>query len=175
MILGNPNLKPEKTVNYEAGLSFSPNDDLNLSATVFYTKFKDKFDSNIKCDDPTSMRQCSGSNGENYNRIYERSNVDKAELKGLELSAKWHPIEQVVLTSSYTWLDTEQKSGPNKGKALNRMPKHVFNLHADWQATEQSNLWTQVNYRGKEIETSTKGSNAGIYYPSYTTLDIGGL
>ena len=173
MILGNPNLKPEKTTNYEATLSYTPSDDFDASISAFYTKFKNKFESEIVCDEENQGHSCTASNGQNYKRIYERSNVDKAELRGLELAAKWRPIEEVVLTTSYTWLDTKQKSGANKGKPLNRMPKHVFNLHADWQANAKTNLWTQLNFRGKEIETSTKGGKEGLKYPSYTTFDIG--
>lgn len=173
VILGNPNLKPEKSTNYEIGLNFSPSENLDTNVTAFYTQFKDKIESFVTCDE-NSAKPCSTPNGMVYKRISERGNIDKADIKGLEFSAKWNPLDIVTLSSSYTWLHTEQKSGKNKGKPLNRMPKHVFNLHADWQVNSQANVWTQISFRGKEIETSEKGKDFGRKYPSYTTLDIGG-
>lgn len=166
VIYGNPNLKAEKSTNYEISFNFSPNDQLSIDATAFYTKFKDKIN---------EIRLCSSNCAGGYRFISTNTNVDKADLKGLELAAQWNPIETLKLSSSYTYTKTEQKSGLNKGKPLNRMPEHAVNVRADWQATGQANVWAQLNYRGKEIETNSRaGKEIGYQYPSYTIVDIGG-
>ncbi len=164
IMYGNPDLKAEKSTNYEISLNFSPNDQINLDATAFYTKFKDKID---------EIRLCENCQGYRYISTYY--NVNNAELKGIELAAQWSPIETVKLSSSYTYTETEQKSGQYQGMPLNRLPKHVFNIHADWQTTEKLNLWTQLNYRSKETEMSPKavGKPMGYQYSGYTIADIG--
>lgn len=168
VILGNPDLKPEKSLNYEVSLNFSPNDQLSLDATVFYTKFKDKIQEITVC-------KIGDACDHGFRFINTNQNVDTAKLYGAELSAQWYPVDTVKLSTSYTYNKTEQTSGIHKGKPLNRIPKHVFNLHADWQMTEKANLWTQVNYRGKEIETSGRSKKGIDYvYPDYTTWDLGG-
>lgn len=165
VIYGNPDLKAEKSINYEIGINFAPNDMLNFDATVFYTKFKDKIQ---------EVRLCSSNCGE-YSFISTNNNVDNADLMGFELSTQWIPVEKLKLSANYTYTKTEQKSGLYKGKALNRMPKHVLNLHTDWKATEKLSLWTQMSYRGNEIESaaSRAGKSQGYKYPSYTMFDLG--
>lgn len=165
VIFGNPDLNAEKSINYEIGLDFTPHDKLNINTTVFYTRFKNKIQEIILCDG-----NCSG-----YDIISTNMNVDKADLMGVELSAQLLPIENVKLSANYTYTKTEQKSGKYKGKPLNRMPKHVFNLHADWQASEQVNIWAQMNYRGNEVESSDRrvSKPLGYKFPSYTVFDVG--
>jgi len=41
-IYGNPDLSPEKSVNYEMGIYYDASRDLSLSSTVFYNEFEDK-------------------------------------------------------------------------------------------------------------------------------------
>ncbi len=181
VILGNPSLKPEKSTNYEIGINFAPNDNVNISTTVFYTKFKDKLQNIELCRSPDYTGKynsavhdtCVAPNGNKFYFIQTNENIDNATLKGIELSAQWRPIDTVMLSTSYTFTKTEQTSGVNKGAPLNRIPKHLLNIGADWQFTPQANVWVKANYRGKETELSRQGS-AGTTYPSYTMVDIGG-
>lgn len=167
VILGNSKLKPEKSDNIELSLEYSNDYGLNASATVFYTKFKDKIQSYYICDN----NSCA-INGQNYDFIQSRSNVDKADLKGLELSLKTPLLDNVTLSSSYAWTKTEQKSGINKGLALNRTPRQKFNVQLDWYATEKWDLWAKMAYYGEETEAGSKGVK-GKKYPGYTFWDTG--
>ena len=179
VILGNPDLKPEKSTNYEIGLSYS-NDMIDTSVTGFYTKFKDKLQNITLCRteytgdyDPDIHDQCLAPNGTKFNFIQTNQNIDTAELKGLEIAAKIRPIETLTLSGSYTWNKTKQTSGANKGVPLNRIPEHLVKVSADWQFTPQANAWAKVSYRGKETSLS-RGGARGTEYDSYTLLDIGG-
>ena len=71
---------------------------------------------------------------------------------------------------SYTYTDSEQKSGANKGNPLNDISKHMFNAGLDWDVTSKFLLWTQANYRGKTSGTSTDENDKT---PSYTFIDLG--
>ncbi|XKM13166.1 TonB-dependent receptor [Orbaceae bacterium ac157xtp] len=168
VIIGNPNLKPEKSNNYEIGLGYSNDSGLNASATAFYTKFKDKIESYYICQSGSCVL-----NGHTYNFIQGRENVDKATIKGVELTLKTPLFEHVSLSSNYAYSHSEQKSGKNRGKPLNKTPKHNFNSQLDWTLNEQWSLWGKVTFHGKEIETGRGSKAAGKEYASYTFWDIG--
>lgn len=180
VILGNPDLKPEKSTNYEMGLGYTFGDTLDANITGFYTKFKDKLQNIELCRsdaftgkyDETEHDQCSAPNGNKFYFIQTNQNIDTADLKGIEVAAKWNPLDALTLTGSYTWNKTKQTSGANKGAPLNRIPEHLFKIHADWQFTPQANVWAKVSYRGKETQLS-RGGAAGTEYASYTMLDLG--
>ena len=180
VILGNPDLKPEKSTNYEVGLSYS-NDMVDTSITGFYTKFKDKLQNIELCRSPdytgkydsSEHDKCIAPNGQKYYFIQTNQNIDTAELKGIEIAAKITPIETLSFTGSYTWNKTKQTSGVNKGAPLNRIPEHLVKVSADWQFTPKANAWAKVSFRGKETQLS-RGGAAGTEYDSYTLLDIGG-
>ncbi|UNM95360.1 TonB-dependent receptor [Ignatzschineria rhizosphaerae] len=179
VILGNPDLKPEKSTNYELGLSYS-NEMVDTSVTGFYTKFKDKLQNVTTCRtdytgayDPDIHDQCLAPNGNKFNFIQTNENIDTAELKGIEIAARVRPIETLTFSGSYTWNKTKQTSGPNKGVPLNRIPEHLVKVSADWQFTPKANAWAKVSFRGKETSLS-RGGARGDEYDSYTLLDIGG-
>lgn len=169
VIVGNPDLSPEKSANYEVSLGYTNEDGVSASATAFYTRFKNKIESYYLCARGTPGG-CS-LNGETFEFTQKWHNVDKADIKGLELTAKAPLFERFVVTSSYTWMETEQKSGPNKGNPLNRLPRHKFNLQLDWHAMERLELWGKVGYYGEETAV---GRNSGTKYPGYTQWDLGG-
>ncbi len=171
LILGNPNLKPEKSTNYEIGLNYTYNDNFNVDLTSFYTKFKDKLQNIEQCNTP-GTDGCIAPNGAQFEFIQTNENIDTADLKGIELATSWKPIDIVTLKGSYTWTKTKQTSGQYKGMPLNRIPEHLFNIHADWQITPQANIWTKVSYRGKETSLTRQGK-ADVQYKSYALMDIG--
>lgn len=173
MILGNPDLTPEKSTNYEVSINYENDNQLTASATAFYTVFKDKIQSYYVCDDRTLQNKCIASNGEGFDFIQSRTNVDKAKLKGLEISVKIPLPQDFSINSSYTWTKTEQASGKNKGNPLNRIPDHQLNVSIEWDVNDQVNLWVKTKYNGKEKSIGS-GGNISARYPGYSVLDLGG-
>jgi outer membrane receptor for ferrienterochelin and colicins len=171
MILGNPDLKPEKSTSYEVGLHYLNDDGLSASATGYYTQFKDKIQSYYLCDGPSGGLSCTASNGDVFDFIQSRTNVDEATLRGFEFAGKIPLPADFTLSANYTWSDSEQKTGRYQGQALNRIPKHAANSTLDWRANDKLNLWTKVSFNGKETTTSTAKP---VEYPSYTQWDLGG-
>jgi outer membrane receptor for ferrienterochelin and colicins len=181
VILGDPAIKPETSLNYEASVLWNPSSAISASATVFRTEFKDKIDSAIVYNADGSIARWSENTG--Y-RLYYWYNLQDAELTGVELSARWKPVEALALKAGYTWTDSKQKSGTYKGMPLARTPEHMANLRADYEVSQRLNLWGAVNYHGEEINAGLRvGTNGGPImngavqvgrrYPSYTTADIG--
>ncbi|AKX59416.1 outer membrane siderophore receptor [Thiopseudomonas alkaliphila] len=175
IIVGNSNLKPEKSVSTEFGAVWDNLENLSIGATIFQTDFKDKITEERRCTDGDGSKATGACKIGNtsYKFISDRMNVDKAQMRGLEATLDWSITSDLALSSSYTFTHSKQKSGKFKGKPLNKMPKHMINSTLDWTMSDQLNSWARVNYRGKSSEyqgrtTMSKGS------PSYTFVDFGG-
>ena len=171
VIVGNPDLKPEKSVNYEVSFNWDNLDNLNAGLTLFNSEFKDKI---------TEVRTCQGENvgalecdwlGEKFDFVSLRD-VDKASMRGAEVTFGWQALPNVNVSANYTFTDTEQKSGINKGKPLNEMPKHMFNTTADWEINDQFSSWGRVNYRSKTSDYLSRTAMAKGK-PAYTMVDVG--
>ena len=93
-------------------------------------------------------------------------------MRGIEATFGWQVLANVNLNTNYTYTDTEQKSGVNKGKPLNEMPKHMFNLTSDWEINDQFEAWGRLNFRSKTSEYLSRTSMAKGK-PAYAMLDLG--
>lgn len=173
VIVGNPDLKPEKSLNYEMSLNYLNEFGLNASTTAFYTQFRNKIQSYYVCDKDTGDKSCTaGDLSKEFDFVQKRENVDRATVKGIELSLSTPIFSHFLFTSTYTWMKTEQKTGENKGLALNRTPRNKFNTQLSYQATEQWELWGKVAYYGGEVSLG-KHRDQDRYFPGYTLWDLG--
>lgn len=167
--MGNKDLKPEKSTNYEIGVNWNPAQDVNASVTVYRTDFKDKISTQTICTSPTTAPACV-YNGEVRARINQYVNVSSAKINGLE-AAYSMPLNiglgRAKLNTSYTFTDSEVSTGPDAGKPLNNLPKHMLNLGVDWNVTGQWKLWTKARYKSKTIDGGT------AQLPAYTLMDFG--
>lgn len=187
-IMPNPDLKPETSWTYETGFSFE-NHDLGLLASVmvYQTDFNDKITRSARMPgsrppvDENGDAITSGPLYEEHLAFYENNpdlpinstgytynyNVDEAQIQGIEVTTDYHINDYLKYRHSYTYTDSEQKTGTNKGKPLNDLPKHMFNAGLDWDVNDQLSLWSQLNYRGKTV-----GNNQT---PAYTFVDVGAV
>ena len=163
--MGNKDLKPEKSTNYEIGLNWTSPEGANAGVTVYRTSYKDKISTQTICTSPASAPDCH-YNGETRQRINQYVNVSSADLTGLEASLSM-PLGAVRLSTSYTFTDSEIKSGADVGKPLNNLPRHMLNLGADWSVTGPLKLWGKARYKGKTIDGGTS------QLPAYTLVDLG--
>ncbi|MEX0563615.1 TonB-dependent receptor [Raoultella terrigena] len=165
LTVGNDDLKPEKSVNSELGLYWTGSA-LALDGTVFYTQFKDKITEQNICE-TTATSQCS-VNGYKADSIDKYFNVSKADVYGVELNADWQISANIKANANYTYNHSEQKSGAEKGYALNDYPRHMANLSLSWAATQSLDAWSTVNYR-----SSNRDSGSHNEYEAYTMVDVG--
>ncbi|WP_336316397.1 TonB-dependent receptor domain-containing protein [Stutzerimonas stutzeri] len=101
-------------------------------------------------------------------------NIDKAVIQGLEFTLDYAITNDLSWMSSYTFTDSEQKSGDFKGEPLNKQPRHMFNTNLDWQVTDKLNLWSQYNYRSRTSDYLSRTSmSEGT--PGYGFVDIGAV
>ena len=179
IIRGNPDLAPEKSVSQEISLIWDNREDLSTSLTFFNTDFKDKITEVRTCMDsganPPGSAIVAGNcsiNGTPFKFISDRLNVDKANMRGIEGTLTWQPVDQVRLAANYTYTRSEQKSGDFAGQPLNKMPKHMFNATVDWMPNEATDVWARWNFRGKTSEYLSRTSmSEGT--PSFAFFDVG--
>lgn len=167
--LGKSDLKPESSLNYEAGVAYG-DESLNVSAMAFYTRIKDGLGTKPVCVARPGV-PCV-HNGKTYRRgIWESVNIGKAEVKGVELASDWQILSNLALHSSYVYTKSKQKSGAYEGKSLNNLPVHTVKIGLDYDMTPDLNLWTQMNYLGKT--RAVYGSPGDEEIRDYTLFDAG--
>lgn len=164
-IQGNPDLKPERSTNYEVGLRFD-NGRTRFSGTLFQTDFTDKIDSELV----TAGGAPQGGD------LYRYANVDKVRNRGLELSAGHFVTDFLEVSGSFTLIDSEQRSGIFAGQPLSRTPEQQASLRLDWNTGWQDlSIWGEATYVGSSASASQDASGAVVVseFDSFATLDIG--
>src|SRR5690606_16377319 len=123
--VGSPDLKPEKSVNYEMAAYFNHVDGHNFNATLFFNQFKDKITSGGSidhCDVAAPGEPCvaldSGWANLGFTSFSQDYNVDRAEIQGLELAGRYYLTRSVSVRANYTFTDSELKTGPDKGDPI---------------------------------------------------------
>ncbi|WP_311065126.1 ligand-gated channel protein [Halomonas sp. DWK9] len=167
-VYGNPDLEPETSLNKEIALLYGNDANLNGSLTLFHNDFKDKI-TRIAC--PIDICN-AGPNQFGSDPTY-RINIDDAVTQGVEASLGAPLTDTLALTASYTFTDSEQKSGEYAGEPLTQLPRHQVSATLDWDVSERLSQWTKVTYRGEESQPTTGPSQSSIVAPSYTFVDAG--
>lgn len=130
-VLGNPDLAPETSRGWDIGLEQRFLDDrIVLGVTYFENHFEDLINTFFSL---TSFK-------------YEYENVDEAQTKGVELTASVRPLDDLTLSASYTYTDTENRS---TGEQLLRRPRHKYNLNLNYRFLDRGNANLDIFYFGK--------------------------
>ena len=116
IIVGNPDLQPEKSLSEEIGLMWDSLKGINAGVTVFNTDFKNKITEVRRCEDTPD---CKIGN-DLYDFISDRVNVDKANMRGVEATFGWQINKDWKWNTNYTYTASEQKSGEFVAKRLTR-------------------------------------------------------
>ncbi|MXQ13081.1 TonB-dependent receptor domain-containing protein [Microvirga makkahensis] len=181
VILANPDLQAETSTSYEIGAVWDNLSGFTASATYFHTDFKDKISNALVLDD--AGNPVRWSEDPNY-RLWYSYNIDDAVIQGVELATTWRATDTLSFRGSYTFTDSEQRTGDYAGFPLARTPRHMANARVDW-ITPVAGLatWAAVNYHGSEIVGGARiGTNGtpviingmtGRKYGAYATMDVG--
>lgn len=167
-VYGNPDLEPETSLNKELALLYANDAGVSGGLTLFHNDFKDKI-TRIACPEGVCADEPNQFGSDPTYRI----NIDEAVTQGVEASVAAPLSEAVELTASYTFTDSEQKSGEYAGEPLTQLPRHQVSATLDWQVSSKLRQWTKVTYRGEESQPTTGPSQSAIVAPSYTFVDAG--
>lgn len=108
---GNPDLDPERSTGYDAGVEVGMADQAVL---VDVTAFRNDFEDLIAFDTTTMLA----------------ANIQEANAQGVEVSGMWRVCSNAQVGASYTYTDTEDEG---TGEPLARRPKHRCTLQAAFQ------------------------------------------
>ena len=113
--MANPDLQPEKMMNYEVSVGKSFSRFLSAELTAYYSK------------------------GDNMIQTVDMKNQNTGSFinKGLELSAHSHPLDNLWLTATYSYLHTSLTN-------LVGAPKNQYFLGADWKPWRFLNIGAEL-------------------------------
>lgn len=135
IITGNPDLKPETSTAYEAGATYYGKG-WHIGATLFQTDLRGLVQT-------ICVENC-GIRGRER-RAYV--NVDRARLRGVELSAEVMPVERLSLSASYTYVDPRNLTADQE---LAERPNHSIKWAARWEPIDGSTVNLRGRYVGKQ-------------------------
>jgi outer membrane receptor for ferrienterochelin and colicins len=120
IVTGNPDLKPEKSTNYDVSFEGERGNDFG-KLTYFYNDVTDLIGTN-------DTKSYIPGTGMVFNSKY--INIDKAKIRGIELEAGRHLNDKFTLKSAYNYLDAENSKTHERlsSRAKNR---YSLQLHYD--------------------------------------------
>ncbi len=125
---GSTDLTPETTISYDLTLAYK-----DLQVTYFHSDTEDMIDFNFSTW--------------KYNNL-----VGNTIIKGIEVEYKTNVTEDILITSSYTYLDAKN----NDGKALGRRPKDTIKLSVDYYGIEKLHIGVFGEYIGERYDSDDK-------------------
>ncbi|MFC3607827.1 TonB-dependent receptor domain-containing protein [Stutzerimonas tarimensis] len=169
---GNPNLKPETSQNTEVAIYWNHPNRHSFNATLFHNNFEDKISSQ-PCGSGTGLACSEVGEYEDlgYTTSSRKTNIDEVVIQGVELAGRWQIASAWSLRGNYTYTDSEQKSGANKGQPLNQTAKHMLNTTLDWQVLPSLNLYLGMEARSKRYRGQINDKHA--YYKDYEVFHLG--
>jgi outer membrane receptor for ferrienterochelin and colicins len=169
-IYGNPDLEAETSRTIEAALLFSRGG-FNASVTAYDTRFDDKI-TRVTCE--VAAAWCIDEPLSSIGRPPTTYvNVDKARVRGVEVSVDVPLTHTLRLNATGTLTDSEQLSGANIGAALNDTPKQQASASLNWRPDKRFSAFVRAVYRGEEAVTEAQISGNNIVSPDYTVVDMG--
>jgi outer membrane receptor for ferrienterochelin and colicins len=176
--VGNPDLKPETSVNTEVALYWTGDNGHNFNITLFRNDFKDKIargETNQSCEATGGVRPCANLGaytGLGYTSYAQNINIDEAKIRGVEVAGRYHILQPLALRVNYTFIDSEQTSGPQAGQPLTNTAKHMANAVLDWAITDAFSTQLTWEARSKRYRgVSAEGDH--LYYKDYDVLHLG--
>ncbi|WP_180058108.1 MULTISPECIES: TonB-dependent receptor domain-containing protein [unclassified Acinetobacter] len=154
-MLGNPDLEPETSTNYEVGFGYAEGG-YAVDMTYFRSDINDLMQ---------NLRYARYGN-----QFYTmQQNVEKARTSGIEVTYKF-PLSDVVRMSGNATYMIESKN-LETGATLLATPELTLNGALYWDVTDKLNLHTNVQYLGKQALQAADSS--ATYAKAYTTMDVG--
>ncbi len=176
---GNPDLEPETSLNSELAVYWNHPARHSFNATVFHNDFKDKImrgEATESCEVTGGVRPCVNLGDYidlGYDSFSQVINVDKAVIQGIELAGRWQIADRWALRGNYTYTDSEQKSGADKGMPLTNSAKHMLNATLDWQARADLLVFLTMEARSERYRGQINGRAA--HYEDYEVFHLGAV
>ncbi|MEH6643147.1 TonB-dependent receptor [Vreelandella glaciei] len=172
LTIGNPDLEPETSTSSEIGAHYDNQQGFTVSATLFYNQFDDKIASGNDILIENDPLIPDGLYGQDVN-------IDEAITQGVELATGYQFNPDWRLSANYTYTDSEQQSGENKGDPLTDTPEHAINATLRWQTTAKLDTWLSAEYRSERYRNREGVRGAPSFddlgdFKAYSLFHLGG-
>jgi vitamin B12 transporter len=152
--ISNPNLRPETSTGYDAGVEQSlAGGSLRVGATYYYNRIRNLIDTAQAPD--------------GINLTY--ANIGRAHTDGVESFIAYSPTASVVLRADYTYTHAVDDG---TGQELLRRPKHKSTLNAQWNVTNALALNATVLTVSSWIDGNRDFSIPRLDAQGYTTVNL---
>lgn len=153
---GNPDLNPETVIGYELGMDYYFSNSAFIKTTLYYNNAENFI---------YSVRR----NATNFDKV----NIDEIVTQGLEIEARYLPINSLELSASYTYNDSKitknQFNSALEGKQLTYVPKQKATLNARYNILSSTTLLASIEHVGKRYADDENKK----YYDPYTLCNAG--
>lgn len=144
-------LEPEKGHNIEAGGSFAPTDNSEISLTAYRMDMQNEIRFN-----PTT---------------FANENLPDTLHQGLNLAAHCQPVDLLRFGLIYHYTEAEFSAGPNNGKRIPWVPRDQLRATVDVMPMDGLTLTLGATYTGKMYAINNNGNN-GTPQSGYTLFDL---
>ena len=163
---GNPDLKPEKSLNFDISLE-GENKNTYARAGIFYNRIRDYMTVYYtgRYMDFAPDLGMSAKWMQAPDLIYSFKNIGKAEITGLEAEVKQKLGKHWTARLGYTWLHAMNKSDPDMPKRLLDKPVHKVDIglsYADEKSGWSGQIWG--DYYIHMLDSNTLADSAN-YWP----------
>lgn len=150
----NPDLDPERFFSVEGGLDWKPAENLTVSASVFHHWIKDAI-ANVPVTDPAKITELFGVLPPGGTGA-QKQNVDQARVLGVEGDIEWLPRNDVTLSLTGLWSDTEFSDSPEQpaleGNPFPQAPDLRLIAGGEWRANEALTFFGGVEYGSSQYD-----------------------
>ncbi|WP_245480495.1 TonB-dependent siderophore receptor [Neorhizobium sp. NCHU2750] len=167
-VVGNPDLKPEVSINKEIGVNYHDDLGWNAGLTYFHNDYKDRIASGLV---PEGSSTVTGGTAQ----YFQWYNVPEAVVSGLEANLTV-PINDVLTWTTNATYMIESKDKRN-GQPLSLVPEYTVNTWLEWQAKEDlSFILSATRYGKTESPTVTATTGGTVENPetraAYTLVNV---
>jgi vitamin B12 transporter len=142
----NNDLNPEDATSYDITMGYK-----GFEITYFYHEIKD-------------LIEWYDADGYGGNPAIYKNLDGKSKFKGIEMSLNHNINDDILLTSSYTYLDAKDKDG----EELQKRPKHTLNIGVDYYGINNLHMGLYGSYIGTRYNNNNR---AGAQTGRYTVID----
>lgn len=146
-IIGNPDLKPERSVGGNLGVEYYHPGAYQVSLMVYYTNFYDMIDDYIY----------DGPDQSYPGTAFSYRNINKVRFTGIELQNRWKISSQWLASWGYNFVDNRNIE---TGELISNTQPHTGNLRMSYQGQQ-----------GK-FSASLKAKIVGPYYPEEFNTEV---
>jgi outer membrane receptor for ferrienterochelin and colicins len=156
MVLGNPDLEPERSTSYQFGVEWVQPGAWRVDANLFHNRLTDLITTAF--DEQASQ--------EAGLQIFRYQNIERATTQGLELVASRRLSRAWRLEGAYTHLRAEDES---TGNTLPERPRHQARLGLQWEPVGwRTSVDLNATYRSEEYVDTANTQES----PAWTRWDL---